>query len=232
MSAAPDWPLTAVMRTGETVAVPVHADPRDFARFCAGVAVIPGPGPAGLPGGCHIWTREILKGYGRFVTREHLPDLLATHMVATLAHCYAWAAHHGPLPGKEHMWRHCHDVRCADPKHLRRAVHVRHRCDETLCVNLDHLELGRAWDNAHDRGSRGRNGWRRHGVRRHGADIRPPHERAKQMRAAVIAAVEAAPHMLAAEVARVRAAGDPGAGQLALFPEPPPTRHLHLVEAR
>lgn len=208
MSAAPLWPLVAVMRTGETVAVPVHADPRDFARFCAGIAVIPGPGPAGLPGGCHLWTREILKGYGRFVTREHLPDLLATRMVVTGVHRYAYTAHHGPLPAQ---------------------VQVRHRCDETLCANPDHLQRGDAWDNAHDRGSRGRNGWRRHGVRRHGADTRPAHERAKQMRDAVAAAVERAPHTLAAEVARVRAAGDPRAGQLALFPEPLP-RHLHLLE--
>lgn len=206
-------PLPAYAATGEQVRVPVHADPREFARFYAGVAIVP------VPHGCHLWTREILKGYGRFVTREYTCGLLAPRLVVTVAHSYSYAAHHGPLP-KVHARRNCYEPVCTDAAHYR-TLGVRHTCDETLCVNPAHLLRGDAWDNAHDRGTRGRTASRRHGIRRHSADTRDFHARARRLRDAVRDTVAAGRgHLLPAVVAAVKAEGDPRAGQLALFPTP------------
>jgi hypothetical protein len=51
------------------------------------------------------------------------------------AHRVAWILAHGPIP--DHLW-------------------VLHSCDVPRCINVAHLRLGTAADNAHDRDSRGR----------------------------------------------------------------------------
>ncbi|WP_420454398.1 HNH endonuclease signature motif containing protein [Rubrivirga sp.] len=82
------------------------------------------------PGGCWIWKGYTIRNrsgqaYGRLKRcgKNHL------------AHRFAFAQVHGPIPP---------------------GLVVRHRCDKTLCVNPDHLEVGTHKDNAHDRESRGR----------------------------------------------------------------------------
>lgn len=48
---------------------------------------------------------------------------------------YLYSLKHGPIPGR---------------------MVVRHKCDNPLCINIDHLELGTRQDNIHDRVIRGR----------------------------------------------------------------------------
>lgn len=67
------------------------------------------------------------KGYGQtYVRGRRAPQR---------AHRVAWEAARGPIPA---------------------GLFVLHACDNPPCVNVDHLYLGTAADNARDRGTRGR----------------------------------------------------------------------------
>ena len=69
---------------------------------------------------CHIWQGSVVRSYGQ---RAHtVPGEVRAHRVA-------WVLAHGPIP---------------------QGLYVLHRCDVRLCVNVDHLFLGTAADNAHD----------------------------------------------------------------------------------
>lgn len=68
------------------------------------------------PDDCWLWTgRRNSKGYGR--------------LKRTMAHRYAYALKHGPIP---------------------EGVIIRHRCDVPLCCNPAHLEPGTFKDNSRD----------------------------------------------------------------------------------
>lgn len=56
------------------------------------------------------------------------------------AHRYSWYIHNGDIP---------------EPKGYHGAV-VRHKCDNRLCVNPEHLEIGTQVDNVNDMDDRGR----------------------------------------------------------------------------
>lgn len=79
--------------------------------------------------GCWLWTptRALINGYGMFTVRAG---------VQRLAHRLSYELHYGEVPPK--------------------GMHVRHRCDEPLCVNPDHLLLGTPADNMRDKVMRGR----------------------------------------------------------------------------
>lgn len=72
------------------------------------------------------------------------------------AHRYSWEIVFGPIPD---------------------GLFVCHRCDNPACVRPDHLFLGTAADNAHDRDAKGRTSRHgrppvRHGEAHHGAKLR------------------------------------------------------------
>ena len=91
-------------------------------------------------------------------------------------------------------------------------VLLRHSCDETNCVRLDHLVPGDHPANMADMCARGRQGGPRH---RGHADIRGPAGRARAIRAVLQASGD--PHHLG----EVMSAGDPHRNQLTLFPAAP-----------
>lgn len=55
-----------------------------------------------------------------------------------LAHRVAWTLSHGQIP---------------------KGMQVCHRCDNPICINVDHLFLGSAYENAYDRDQKGRGRW-------------------------------------------------------------------------
>lgn len=87
--------------------------------------------------GCWNWTGDKdRKWYGLYQVPSHIAG--KESKVKCRAHRLSWVLHHGPIP--------------AD-------LHVLHRCDNTRCVNPDHLKLGTNADNIEDavrRGSRSR----------------------------------------------------------------------------
>ena len=77
--------------------------------------------------GCWNWVGgKTVKGYGNFYFASG---------VYVLAHRWAWMEAHGPIPD---------------------SLFVCHRCDNRLCVRLDHLFLGTNLDNLADMVSKGR----------------------------------------------------------------------------
>lgn len=83
------------------------------------------------PQGCWRWTAGIGKsGYGAFKVGNRMEG----------AHRLSYAIANGPIPGGEGYHGTC----------------VLHKCDNRACVRPDHLFLGTARDNAHDRGAKDR----------------------------------------------------------------------------
>lgn len=78
--------------------------------------------------GCWIWTACMVGEYGRFYVSPPENRL-------NLAHRASWRMYKGIIPSE---------------------MDVLHRCDVPACVNPDHLFLGTALDNIHDRMSKGR----------------------------------------------------------------------------
>lgn len=195
-------------RTGQLIPTPPHVTPEQWAAFARHIAVI------GVDG-CHLWTGDLRgDGYGRHILTVDPVDLLDdSREVTAAAHRYAYVAAHGteavgPLVGHT-------------PEERKRQRPVLHRCDEPLCVRVEHLTVGTAVLNAADRQHRGRAGSRRHGVVRHGADTRPRYQRSVEMQTAVRWALRLGLEPALVEiVAAVAAAGDPHHGQLSLLPIP------------
>jgi hypothetical protein len=81
--------------------------------------------------GCRLWTGGIsANGYGNFRMRHGL-----NWYSDISAHRAAWLFQHGEIPAGKM---------------------VCHKCDVRNCVNVDHLFLGTALDNAQDRDRKGR----------------------------------------------------------------------------
>lgn len=84
-------------------------------------------------GGCWIWTSaEDKNGYGKFCYYDK--DNQTYHDVR--AHRYSWELRNGPISSS--------------------IILVCHKCDNPRCVNPDHLFLGDAEENMHDRDQKGR----------------------------------------------------------------------------
>lgn len=132
--------------------------------------------------GCAWWRGALGEdGYGRFAIGAGPAARTVT------AHRWVWEHDLGPLP--------CHRQ-------------LRHSCDETNCVRLDHLLPGTHLHNMSDMVARGRQG----GCHHHGhADTRGPAGRARAIRAALADGYH--PDRLTAAML----AGDPHRHQLALF---------------
>jgi hypothetical protein len=80
--------------------------------------------------GCWLWVGNALpSGYGLFRLRDN------GRIARMTAHRASYVLHFGAFP---------------------RNLFVCHRCDNPPCVNPDHLFLGSAADNAHDRNTKGR----------------------------------------------------------------------------
>lgn len=71
--------------------------------------------------GCYLWTRSLIKGYGRFRTGGR-------GSLVVSAHRWAYEQEHGPIP---------------------EGFHLHHTCGERACVNPDHLELLSASEHTH-----------------------------------------------------------------------------------
>lgn len=141
---------------------------------------------ATVPGhGCEWWLGSTgADGYARF----HAGPTRARGTVT--GHRWLYEHVHGPL-GAEQM--------------------VLHGCDETSCVNLAHLHAGDHEQNMIAMRRRGRQGGPWHSGH---ADVRGPAGRARAIRAAVRAGVDAA------GLAVVLAAGEPWRDQLTLLDLP------------
>jgi hypothetical protein len=95
-------------------------------RFETKVDRLPGYGPHGS---CHLWTACTSgKGYGRICEGVGSSKNLRAHRVA-------WELANGPIPD---------------------GLHVLHHCDNSRCVNVEHLFLGTNADNVADRDGKGR----------------------------------------------------------------------------
>ena len=82
--------------------------------------------------GCWLWTAAIrTDGYG----------IMNVHGKCTAAHRVSYRLHNGLIPKGEGPHGTC----------------VLHHCDNPICVNPDHLFLGRNKDNVDDRERKGRN---------------------------------------------------------------------------
>jgi len=136
--------------------------------------------------GCAWWLGALGEdGYGRFACRS------GSTVRVLSAHRWVWEHDLGLLP---------------------HGVLLRHSCDETNCVRLDHLVPGDHPANMADMCARGRQGGPWHRGR---ADIRGPAGRARAIRAVLQAGWD--PHHLG----EVMSAGDPNRNQLTLFPAAP-----------
>lgn len=85
-----------------------------------------------MSNGCHLWVganNGKKSPYGRMNIGGNQAKFVRTHRVA-------WLLAFGEIP---------------------RGLHVLHRCDNTLCVNPDHLFLGSHLENMSDRERKGRN---------------------------------------------------------------------------
>ena len=80
---------------------------------------------------CWEWTASLRNNYGQF----HLGGKPET------AHRYSWMIHYGEIPAGE----------------MRGTMCVLHHCDNTICVNPNHLFLGNQKDNVLDMHMKGRN---------------------------------------------------------------------------
>lgn len=84
--------------------------------------------------GCHEWqgsisyVRRTPKGYGYFYSKTLKKNVLA--------HRYAWSL--------------------ANNKEIPKNMIIMHKCDNTICVNPDHLTLGSQFDNVQDMITKGR----------------------------------------------------------------------------
>ena len=94
---------------------------------------------SGGPDSCWPWLRSGNSGgYGLFTMSS----------VSRVAHQWAWIFTYGAIEGE-------------DRRRGARGTIVRHRCDNRLCCNPTHLELGTHLENARDRMNRGRSRPRR-----------------------------------------------------------------------
>jgi hypothetical protein len=86
--------------------------------------------------GCWLWTGSTFQnGYGRFALEGK---------ISVRSHRHAWELTNGPIPA---------------------GMIICHRCDNRICVNLDHLFVGTHKDNAEDRDRKRRAAWHRPGWR-------------------------------------------------------------------
>jgi hypothetical protein len=84
--------------------------------------------------GCWLWTdKPNAYGYG-------LINEFGKNGKRWFAHRYSWFLHNGEIPKSNNY----------------HGTVVRHKCDNRLCVNPDHLELGTQKDNVRDMDARGR----------------------------------------------------------------------------
>lgn len=86
------------------------------------------------PSGCHEWTGSTNgKGYGvLLISIDGKKRLL-------LAHRLQWMQYHGQIP---------------------KGLVIMHHCDNTRCINIDHLQAGTQRENLQDMIAKGRQNWR------------------------------------------------------------------------
>lgn len=84
--------------------------------------------------GCWLWI-----GFAHKI-RNELRPFINSNKKPTLAHRVSYELFKGPIPD---------------------GMIVRHKCDNTICVNPDHLVLGTQQDNVKDRDDRKRGRWHR-----------------------------------------------------------------------
>lgn len=82
--------------------------------------------------GCFLWKGPLR---GNFWQRNNMYGVVHYKSRRLGAHRFAWEQRHGPIP---------------------KGLIVRHKCDNPLCVHVEHLELGTACDNTRDILKRGR----------------------------------------------------------------------------
>lgn len=84
---------------------------------------------------CWNWTgKALITGYGKI-------GLGGRYGKSLLAHRYSWMLHNGPIP---------------EDKTQHHGMIIMHKCDNRLCVNPNHLQLGTQKDNVHDMWNKGR----------------------------------------------------------------------------
>lgn len=84
--------------------------------------------------GCMLWTgNQYWDGYGKFHIREIQDG--QPYWKTVRAHRYAWELKNGPIPI---------------------GIYVCHKCDNPLCINVEHMFLGTQKDNLSDMASKKR----------------------------------------------------------------------------